>query len=106
MHPNQLIPPNSRQKYRPENPIHRSSQQNPNPNHAVQKIRQMLIHILTSRRRHERCNDEIDVRDEEEYHDGESSAEGGRPLLRVAVEGEGVEIEVNQAEGHEHVDDC
>ena len=66
----------------------------------------MFIDILSRRRRHKRCNDEIDVRDEEEYYHGESSAEGGRPLLRVAVEGEGVEIEVNQAEGHEHVDDC
>jgi hypothetical protein len=55
----------------------------------------MLIYILSRRRRHERRNDEIDVRDEEEYHDGESGSEGRRPLLGVAVDGEGMEVEVD-----------
>jgi hypothetical protein len=64
----------------------------------------MVIYILTSGRRNEGSNDEINIGEEEEDGDRQSSFERRCPLLRVAMEGEGVEVEVDESASYENVD--
>ena len=69
-------------------------------------IWQIFVDILASGRRHKRCDDEIDVGEEEEDDDREGSFEGWRPLVWASVEGEGVKVEMDKGSGYKDVYYC
>jgi hypothetical protein len=69
-------------------------------------IRQMFVDILASGRRHKRCDDEIDVGEEEDNGDREGSFKGWRPLVWGSVEGEGVKVEMDKGSGYKDVYYC
>jgi hypothetical protein len=64
----------------------------------------MLVDILAIGRRNKGSDDKVNVGEEEEDGDGESGFEGWCPLLWVAMDGEGVEVEVDEGAGYEDVD--
>jgi hypothetical protein len=72
----------------------------------MQKVWQMLVNILSRRRRNEGCNDEVDVGKEEKAGDWERGADRWVPVLRISVHGERVEVEVDQTGCDEDVDHC
>lgn len=66
----------------------------------------MVINVLPCGRRDEGCDDKVDVGEEEEYCYREGSAEGWCPLLGVSVDGERVEVQMDQGTGYKDVDYC
>lgn len=98
--PLQPVPSNLWQQHRPNNPVHTSSRNNRDADHAMQVIGERLVHAVSIRGRHERRNGEIDVAEEEEDGDGECGFDGRVPIvLRL------VEVEVDEGAGNEDVDD-
>jgi hypothetical protein len=83
--PNQLIPAQLRQHNRPHNPIDSSTGDDPPPHHAVQVIRQRLVHANAISWGNERRDHEVDVAGEEENRHGQGCAEGRVPVVLGAV---------------------
>lgn len=71
----------------------------------MQVIGQTLIDVLARGRRHKGRDDEVDVRQKEEDYHGDGGAERWCPRRWLAVGGEGVEVEVQEAGCYEDVDD-
>jgi hypothetical protein len=65
----------------------------------------MYVDVLSCGRRNEWGDNEVDIGDQEEDSDRERGADRRVPLFRVAVHGEGVQVEVNEASCYEYVDD-
>jgi hypothetical protein len=70
----------------------------------VKIIGQMLINILSSGWRNKGSYHEVDIGEQKEGGDGKRGADGRVPLLRVAVHGERVEVEVDESCCYEDVD--
>jgi hypothetical protein len=64
----------------------------------------MVVYILAIRGWNKRSDDEINVGKEEKYGDWESGFKGWSPLLRITMDGEGMEVEVDEGAGYKNVD--
>lgn len=70
----------------PNHPINTTGSDNAKANHAVKPIRQSLVNAVAVRGRHERCNDEVNVAEEEEYGDGQGGLDRRVPVVFLLVE--------------------
>lgn len=75
----QLVPTELGQDDCPDNPVNRSGEQNRDTDEAVQVIRDIFVDALSLIRRHERRDNEVDVREQEEDNHRQCCAEGRRP---------------------------
>lgn len=67
----------------------------------MEVVRQRFVYVLPFRGGDKGGDGEIDITEEEEGSYGQSGAEGGSPLVRLAVE-----VEVYKAPCNKDVDDC
>lgn len=58
------------QDHGPDEPVHTSGSDDPHANYAVQPVRQTLVYAVTLAWWDERCDDQIDVAEQEENDHG------------------------------------
>lgn len=99
----QLVSSKLGQDHSPDDPIDRSGEQNRDTDKTVQVIWDILVDALSLIRRHERRDNEVDIRQQEEDDDRQRGAEGRRP--GGSVRGGGVKVQVHKGASDEDVDD-
>jgi hypothetical protein len=96
--PDQLISSQLRQYNRPNQPVQTATRNYRDADDAVQVVGQSLVNGDAVLGRHEGCDDQVDVADEEKDRDGEGGAEGRVPVVLLLVG-----VEPDEAEGDEGV---
>lgn len=99
--PYQLVFPDLGQQLRPDEPVYPASEDDSEPDHAVDPVGQGLVDVLTLLGRHEWGDDEVDVAEHEKDDDGQGGAEGRVPVPLVPLD-----VEPDQAGCDEGIDDC
>ncbi len=70
----------------------------------MQVVGEAVVHVLSLIGRNIRRNNEEEVGKQEKYGDWERGTEGRSPLLRIAIRGEGFEVESDERDRNEDVD--
>ena len=85
---------------RPDDPIDTTSSDDTKANNAVKVVRQSFVDAVTVTRRDERCDDEVDVAEEEEDGDRQGCLDRGIPVVLLLVE-----VEPGQTGSDKDIDD-
>ena len=98
----QHIPTKARHQHRPHHIVQRAEPKDPDRDHAVQIVRELVVHALARGRWHVRRNHQVQVGEKEKDGDGEGGADPGGPVGEARFMGE---VDPDEAGGYEDVDD-
>lgn len=84
----------------PNYPVNTTGSNDAKANNAVKVVRQRLVNAVAVAGWHKRCNDEVDIAEEEEYGDRQRGLDRRVPVGLLLVE-----VQPRQTGGNEGIDD-